>query len=167
MEAKLKIIGKYFYELYGKDGKLREKWESENQITNQGMEYLLDGGVAGGSVYSAWYIGLYTTVTGTIANLIGTDVGTGLNVNEFTNYTGNRQTWSKTRTSRIVSNASSKADFPILGAGTIQGAFLASHATKNVAPTKLMSVDDFSTGSRVVGIGDTLRVTYQLSMVAA
>jgi hypothetical protein len=132
---------------------------SKNLLTYEGLRHILDVIMGISSVVNPWYVGIYTSYSGSILDLKGTDIGG--NLVEFTNYTGSRPTYADVRTGQTISNVLSKAEFPILGAATIAGAFLTSD---NSGPAgTLLSVDSFTSGSRTVGIGDTLRVTYELT----
>jgi hypothetical protein len=158
-EDNLIMTGIYTVECLGPDGAFKWKDQSKNQLTNEGLQYMLDRILNTGSTIDPWYVGLYTGIVGSISDLIGTDIGGDLT--EFMNYTGSRPAYSALRTDQTISNVLTKAEFAILGSATILGSFLASD---NSGPASvLLSVGAYSSGSRLVNNGDTLRVTYELS----
>jgi len=158
-ESKLTMTGIYTTECFGRDGELKWKDQNKNQLTNEGLQYMLDRILNTGSTIDPWYVGIYTGIVGSIADLIGTDIGGDLT--EFTNYTGSRAEYVALRTSQTISNVLAKAEFAILGSATILGSFLASD--NSGAASLLLSVGAYSSGSRLVNNGDTLRVTYELT----
>lgn len=162
----LKLKGKYTYELFDKEGNLKDTWESYNTITNQGLQSIIDVGFLSSTQITNWYVGVYTARTGTPANL--TTASIGVDITEFTNYSeSTRPGYSGTRTNESLSNALSKAAFSITGSGTILGSFLIdSNAKSTTSGNVLFSLDDFPS-SRTVGNGDTLNVTYQLTLASA
>lgn len=153
------LMGKYTYELIKANG-AKEIWKSKNVITTEGLNFILDLlFISATNQLDPWRVGIFTGFSGNAVDLIATDIGGALV--EFTNYTGSRKDYVDARTLQTVSNTLTKAQFAILGSGTIQGSFL-NDATTGVG-TILLSVDDFTSGSRIVGNGDTLNVTYEVT----
>jgi hypothetical protein len=65
----------------------------------------------------------------------------------------------------VATNSASPATFTINATSTIAGAFLTSISTKGGTTGILFSASDFSSpGDRAVVSGDTLSVTYTLSL---
>ena len=155
----LNLSGIYQYELIDKNNQIKDFWKSKNNLTNQGLQYIINSSLRNIAPSANWYVGIYTAYSGTIVNLTNSDIGGALT--EFTNYTGNRHAYTAYLSNQTLSNVLTKADFPILASGTIQGGFLVNAATGN--GTVLFSVDDFTGGSRTVNNGDTLKVTYELT----
>lgn len=143
----------------------RLKWVEEffNLVTTAGLNALLDNtfNAAAGSV--AWYVGLVTGpgsgTTYAAADTLASHAGW----TENTDYTGNRQAWTKNgaASSGSMSNSSSKAVFPITGPATIAGAFLCSAASGTSGT--LFGEGDF-TADRAVVSGDTINVTVTLTV---
>ncbi len=139
-----------------KNGKI--KWEdtSENLVVNEGLQHILDTVFSGGAQVDPWYAGLTDdSPTVAAADTLASHVGW----TEFDEYTGNRQEYVEVRSGQSLTNAASKAVFPITGAGGgVGGAFLASVATGSAGT--LMSGVALTGGNRVVASGDTVEVTY-------
>lgn len=155
----LKLAGKYFYECFDRNGKLKWKEETKNSITKEGLNHFIDVVLEAATPVAQWYVGIYTAYTGNVLDLTGGDVGG--NLTHFTNYTGNRKAYNGVRTGQTITNVLSKASFAILASGTIAGSFLANSASGTVVT--LLSVDGFTTGAKAVSNGDTLNVTYELT----
>lgn len=137
------------------------KWETEwdNLVVNEGLDYLLDVGLSGGTQTSTWYVGLIDGSSPTIA--AGDTLGSHAGWTENTNYSeAARQTWTDGGvSSQSVDNSGSTADFSIDTNGqTIGGAFLASDNTKGGTTGTLYAAGTFST-AKSADNGDTLQVT--------
>jgi len=158
---KLCVGGKFVYECYDKDGKLKWREESHNVVTDQGIIYLLTEVFGTQAKVNNWFIGLYTALVGLPKNLTGADIG-GANLTEFTSYSGNRKLYSGIRSGGTWTNASTPAEFSITTNATIKGAFLASDDVGTA--DWLLCIDAFSSGDRAVAPSDVLKVTYNFSM---
>ena len=156
MRDNIRLSGKFHLVCRGKDGKI--KWEdtSENLVVNEGLQHILDPVFSGGAQVDPWYAGL-TDDTPTVA--AGDTLASHVGWTEFDEYTGNRQEYVEVRSGQSLTNAASKASFPITGAGGgVGGAFLASVATGTGGT--LMCGVALTGGNRVVASGDTVNVTY-------
>lgn len=151
-----RVMNKYTFECYDRYGNLKWREVCYNLMMTEGLNNLLDATLGGTTAESAWYVGLVDN-SGFSAYAAADTLASHAGWTEFTNYTGNRQAWTKNgvASAGAMSNSSSKAAFPILGTATIRGAFLASAATGTSG--KLYGAVDFS-ASRSVENGDTLNV---------
>lgn len=154
----IKFTGTYGYECVDENGKVRWSGISGNNLTNQGLQHILEV-LFGDTTQQSWFVGIYTSYSGSISDLLGSDIGGALV--EFTGYSTARPAYTGIRTNQTYSNVSAKAQFPITASGTIAGSFLASD-NSGVA-SHLLSVDDFNAGSRAVVNNDTLSVWYELT----
>lgn len=154
--------GRFGFEFYNKSGKLIEKLNFPNGITDVGVAHAYDCVFHEGAQITTWYIGLidnsgYTALAN--ADTMASHAGW----NEFTTYTeANRVTWAEGATAaRTITNATA-AEFSISGSGTVKGAFLVSNNTKSGATGTLWSTGVFSNPPTVAN-GETLKVTYSLT----
>jgi hypothetical protein len=161
-------MGKFTFECYDKDGKLKWTAESKNLVVNVGLQYMagtaLDGATAR---ITSWYIGLYgagASNTPAASDTLASHAGW----TEITPYSGNRPaaTFAAATTANpsVVTNSASKASYSITSTATVGGAFLASAASGTSGT--LFSASDFTGGDRSVVNGDTLQVTYTFSLAA-
>lgn len=172
-EESARAMGRFTFECYDKDGKLKWTAESKNLVVNTGLQYMagtaLDGAT---SRITAWYIGLVGAgasnqfnATDTLA--IHPAAGSG-GWTEITPYSGSRPaaTFAAATTANpsVVTNSASKASYSITSSATVGGAFLASAASGTSGT--LFSGSDFTGGDRSVVNGDTLQVTYTFSLSA-
>jgi hypothetical protein len=168
-----RAMGKFTFECFDKDGKLKWTAESKNLVVNTGLQYMagtaLDGAT---SRITSWYIGL--TGAGASNQFNATDTlashpaaGSG-GWTEITPYSGSRPaaTFAAATTANpsVVTNSASKASYSITSSATVGGAFLASAASGTSGT--LFSGSDFTGGDRSVVNGDTLQVTYTFSLSA-
>lgn len=160
--GQLKTRGIFHCELIEQNGAVKSRWSSKNNLTNQGLEYILDVLFSTKAKIDIWYVGIYTGQSGTISDLTGASVGTSGGLAEFSTYLGARRRCYLRRTQRTISNILDRAEFGITSNGTITGAFIVDKSTGT--PDTLLSVADFGNNSRTVQNGDTLRVTYELSV---
>jgi len=167
-EESARAMGRFTFECYDKDGKLKWTAESKNLVVNGGLQYMagtaLDGATAR---ITAWYIGLYgagASNTPAASDTLASHAGW----TEINPYTGNRPaaTFAAATTANpsVVTNSASKASYSITSSATVGGAFLASAASGTSGT--LFSASDFTGGDRSVVNGDTLQVTYTFSLSA-
>jgi hypothetical protein len=151
-----------------RDGKVIDEFEFKNLVVNQGLNYLLGAGLAGGAQITTWYIGLfsgnYTVLAADTASVIAT------NSTEVTAYSGGaRPTWvanSSSPTGQSTSNSSSQASFTFTGPVTVFGAFLISSATISGTGGTLFSGAQFGASKSVVS-SDVLNLTYTYTAASA
>ena len=174
--------GNYFARCFGPDGKL--KWEDDivNVVTDEGAAQLLDsafgaGPVAGpflGLISSVGYTGIPvaadTMASHSSAGHVWNEAGNGVNYPNWSTPASNaRVAVSFAAASGRSKALSAVAQFVIAtNGGTVKGCFLVfgtgAVATNNNASGKLYSAGVFSNGDKVLGIGDTLQVSYSTSI---
>ena len=161
--------GVYMMQCFDKDGNL--KWEAEcpNLVVNGGLQDMNNKYFLGSAYTAAWYIGLYgagASNTPAASDTMSSHAG-------WTEETGYSQSTRPacsfgtptTANPSVATNSASPAVFSINATATIGGAFLTSNNTKGGSTGTLYSASDFtSPGDRSVVSGDTLNVTYTLSL---
>lgn len=169
--ATLLFAGTFTAQCVGADGVV--KWTTGmefNQITTEGLNYLLDVGFHNGTQVATWYIGLVDTggsyAAGNLASQIAT-TGSANGWNEYTEYSETlRQTWTEDAAASGSITNSTTVDFSMNASGTVAGMFLVSTSTKGGTSGTLWTVLNFSGGNQTVSNGDTLKVTYTLTASA-
>lgn len=168
----IRVNGHYDVVCVGADGKI--KWEDviENLVVTVGKNDLLDKYLAGSAYTAAWYMGLVDNTSfstyapgDTLASHAGwLEIVTGYN---FSGSSTNRATVAWNAAS-AGSKASTATAFTITGSNTVLGCLLtttqARNTTTNGGAGVLLSAGSFSGGSRAVVNGDTLNVTYTLTV---
>ncbi len=135
------------------------KWDTGlyfNTVVNEGLDYILDVGLSGGTPDTTWFVGL-TDGTPTVA--AGDTLASHVGWVEVTAYTGTRQALVDGGVSgQSVDNVGNEASFPIdTNSTTIGGAFLAGSTS---GTTELLyAAGPFTVGDKVADNGDTLEVT--------
>lgn len=164
-------LGKFIFECYDKNGKLKWSGESKNLVVNVGLQYMagtsLDGATAR---ITSWFVGLWGAASSNNP-AAGDTMSSHAGWTENTTYsdaTRPAATFAAATTANpsVVTNTASKATFNINGTTTIGGAFLVSNSTKGGTTGTLFSGSDFTGGDRAVVSGDTLQVTYTFSLSA-
>lgn len=137
---------------------------TQNGITDQGMDDLLDVAFRAQTQHTVWYMALIDgagTQTLAAADVGGTHAGW----TENTNHTGGaRISWTgslSAASSRSITN-SSTLDYAYTTTEEIHGIFLINHLTADTASEILWSTAPFST-EVTVNNGDTLKITYTVS----
>jgi hypothetical protein len=168
-----RLHGRYVAECFDKDGNLKWKDNIDNLITTVGKNLSLDTILAGSS-YSVVgpFVGLISSVSYTAVAAADTmashsgwlEAG---NANAPT-YTAPRKTAVFSAASAGAKALSAALSFAITGTGTIKGCFVAFgtgalSTIDNTAGT-LLSAGVFSGGDKVVGNGDTVNVSWSLSL---
>lgn len=175
-EEKAEAHGRYFAKCLDKDGNL--KWEDtiENVVTTVGKNAMLDAALAGAN-YSVVgpYMGLISSVGYTGVPLVGdtmashstwVEAGSGVN---YPLYTAPRKTcvWSAGAAGSKALSAALSFSIITTG-GTVKGCFIVfgTGAVSTIADTNgvLYSAGVFSGGDKVVGVGDTLQVSYSTGL---
>lgn len=158
--------GEYEVVCVGPDG--REKWRDriKNLVTTVGKNKLLDS-ILGNSAAGAIVMGLKGTGSAAAADTQAShaawsEVG-GANA---PTYSGTRKTPAFSAASAGSKSTSAAVSFAMTGAGTVAGCFIniGGAATLDDTTGTLFSAGDFTGGSKSVGSGDTLNVTYSLSV---
>lgn len=164
-----KATGVYKIQCHDKDGNLKWEAESKNLVVNGGLQDMNSKYFTGSAYTAAWYLGLYGP--GSTNNpAAGDTMASHAGWTENTTYSNaNRPTCTfgtpTTANPSVATNSASPATFNINGTTTIGGAFLTTSNTKGGTTGTLYSAADFSApGDRSVVNGDTLTVTYTLSL---
>lgn len=164
-----KASGVYKIQCHDKDGNLKWEAESKNLVVNVGLQDMNAKYFTGSAYTAAWYLGLYGAAASnnpaagdTMASHAGwTEVTTYSNATRPTCTFGTPTTANPS----VATNSASPATFNINGTTTVGGAFLTTSNTKGGTTGTLYSAADFSApGDRSVVSGDTLTVTYTLSL---
>jgi hypothetical protein len=150
---------------------LVEKWSDvvHNLVTTVGKNDMLDKYFAGSGYTAAHYMGLVSSVSysaiaaaDTMASHAGwTEAG---NANAPTYSQSARPTAAWSSASAGAKALSSALAFSITGAGTIKGSFLTTNSTKDGTTGTLVSAGLFTGGDKVVQNGDTVNVSYSMSL---
>ena len=161
--------GVYHMQCFDKDGNL--KWEAEcpNLVVNGGLQDMNNKYFLGSAYTATWYIGLYGS--GSTNNPAASDTMSShagwTEVVPYSQSTRPACTFATPTTANpsVATNSASPAVFSINATSTVGGAFLTSNSTKSGTTGTLYSASDFTTpGDRSVVSGDTLNVSYTLSL---
>lgn len=169
----LGVGGVFTVECIGPDGQVKWSDKFHNLVVNQGLQDMNSKYFTAIGYTAAWYLGLVQGPGAGNTYAAGDTLATHAGWTELapgTAYTGNRKAvtfgTATTADPSVISNAASPASFAMLVNGTnVAGAFLASvdSGTSGI----LFSVGNFAGGDKSVDNGDTLNVTYSLSLDAA
>lgn len=169
----MNIKGHYVVKCYDKEGNL--KWEDEihNLVATVGKNLTLDTILAGSGFTTVGpFMGLISSVSysaiaagDTMSSHAGwTEAGP----TNAPNYTGNRATLAFSAASGGSKSLSANASFAISETGTVKGAFVVTGSgavnTKDSTAGTLFSAGLFTGGDKAVGNGDTLSVSYTVSL---
>ena len=162
-------MGRFTMECLGADGQVKWTATEHNLVVNTGLQYMAGSALTSVTQITTWYLGLYGTgASNTPA--AGDTAALHPGWTEITPYSnGVRPTCSfataTTANPSVATNAASVATFNINAPAVVGGAFLISDNTKGGVIGTLFSAADFqSPGDRTVVSGDTLNITYTLSL---
>ena len=142
---------------YDRNGRLKGYDEGPNLLVDQGIEFIMDVALSGGTQDTTFFIGLKDT--GTVAP--GDTAASHAGWVEITAIIAARLAWIEAGvSSKVITNAASVAAFAITGTDTVFGAFLATDLSGTGG--SLIGAKDFA-ASQAVNNGDTLNVTYQIT----
>ena len=159
------------YKIQCHDAQGNLKWEAEapNLVVNEGLQDMNAKYFTGTTYTAAWYLGLYgsgATNSPAAGDTMSSHAGW-TEVVAYSQATRPACTFGTPTTANpsVATNSASPATFSINGTTTVGGAFLTSNNTKSGTTGTLFSAADFgSPGDRSVVSGDTLSVTYTLSL---
>jgi hypothetical protein len=161
--------GVYKIQCHDKDGNLKWEDEAPNLVVNVGLQDMNAKYFTGSAYTAAWYIGIYgsgSTNSPAAGDTMSSHAGW-TEVVAYSQATRPACTFGTPTTANpsVATNSASPATFSINGTTTVGGAFLTSNNTKSGTTGTLYSAADFSApGDRSVVSGDTLSVTYTLSL---
>ena len=162
-----------YWEVVCHDSSGVEKWREKNKnlVTTAGANYILSGGLDGGTQITAWFVGLKNTGTAVIADTMGTH-STWTEIVHTSKYDETvRQTLTlgsvTGTTTSSIDNVGNLATFSMNATSTVAGAFVVSNnATSSATTGTLYGVVDFGSSRGVIS-GDTLTVTVTLTAKTA
>jgi len=165
MKGQMRIGGVFDFICH--DGKLpygNIKWQEQahNVVCNDFMTAALNILFEGSGASTEFYVGLME-LTGavTTADTMASHAGW----NRCNCYNGNQKLWESAAASgRSITNSANKAQFVMTGTSTIWGGFIDSQLNKASTTGTLVCVAQFTGTSRSVASGDTVEVTYTLSL---
>ena len=161
--------GVYTIQCHDKDGNLKWEAEAPNLVVNVGLQDMNSKYFTGSSYTAAWYLGLYgagASNSPSASDTMSSHAGW-TEVTAYSQSTRPACTFGTPTTANpsVATNSASPATFSINATTTVGGAFLTSNSTKGGSTGTLYSAADFSSpGDRSVVSGDTLSVTYTLSL---
>jgi hypothetical protein len=173
-----KMSGVYSVRCLDKDGNL--KWDDiiKNVITDVGANFALDQAF-GGAQNTAYFLGLISSVGYSIAPAAGNtmsshtgwnEAGNGSNYPNWSTPASNARvavTWNAAGT-RAKALAAVATFIIATNGGTLKGGFIVTGsgavATNNDTNGVLFSAGLFSAGDKVVQVGDTLQVSYTVTL---
>ena len=136
---------------------------------NEGLAYMAGSALTSVTQVTAWFIGLYgagASNTPAAADTMSSHAGWTENVG-YSNATRVAVTFVTATTANpsVATNSASPSAFTINATSTVGGAFLTSGSAKSGTAGTLFSASDFtSPGDRSVVSGDTINVTYTMSL---
>lgn len=172
LEEELEIHGVFVAQCRDKDGNLKWEEEFDNTVVTVGKNLILDSALAGSTYTAAEFLGLISSVSysaiaasDTMASHPGwTEAGT----TNAPTFSGNRGTAAWSVAANGSKALSANLSFSMTGAGTLKGAFMVggSGAVATVMSTAgvLVSAGLFTGGDRTVANGDTVTVSYSMSI---
>lgn len=172
MLEKLNPIGQFIVTCFDKDGNLKWKEKINNTVVTVGRNEILDEALAGSGYTAAAYMGLISSVDwsavaagDTMSSHSGwKEAGT----TNAPDYSGNRKTCAWSAAAAGAKALSSALAFSISETGTLKGAFIVfgsgASATKDNTGGVLLSAGTFTEGDRSVVNGDTVNVSYTITL---
>ena len=159
------------YKIQCHDAQGNLKWEASapNLVVNEGLQDMNAKYFTGSAYTAAWYLGLYgagASNTPAAGDTMSSHAGW-TEVTDYSQATRPACTFGTPTTANpsVATNSASPATFSINATTVVGGAFLTSNNTKGGSTGVLYSAADFSApGDRSVVSGDTLSVTYTLSL---
>lgn len=167
MQEKIHGGGVFSVQCHDKDGNLKWEVKQPNLVVNEGLDDMNTKYFSGSGYTAAWYLGLISGTTPTIAATDTLASHAWTEVPVTTGYSGNRKavTFGGATTADPSVIAGGAVQFAMLDTYVVSGAFLCSAASGTSGI--LFSASEFEApGDRSVVSGDTLNVTYTFELAA-
>lgn len=163
-----RLLPKGFFtvECFGADGKLKWRDEIHNLVTTVGKNDILDKYLKGSTYTQTIRMGLKGAGSAAAGDTQASHAGwSEVGLANAPTYTGNRKDVVM-GSAGSGSSVSPTQVFAMTGSGTVAGCFINNGGSATVDNTTgvLFSAGDFTGGSKTVTSGDTLNVTYTLSV---
>jgi hypothetical protein len=163
MSDKFAVKGEFVISCYSSDGLLKWEETSSNQVTASGIKNLLETYFAGSVQTTTWHVGLIKSI-----NVLSESDTMSLHPGwvESTAYLNNRPIWTP---AAVVSNCAANsppAEFAINASSSVAGFFLTDNSAKGGSAGLLWSTSALNQ-TKMVSLGDSLRVVYQIKFVNA
>ena len=155
--------GVYTVECVDSEGNVKWSESIKNLVVTAGKNFMLTQTFTGSGYTAAWFLGLVNGATSPTYNAADT-MSSHAGWTEFTGYSNATRpapTFNAAASGAISTTATS---FNINASGTVAGAFLTTNNTVGGTTGTLFSAGNFTGGSRTVASGDTLNVTYTLTL---
>jgi hypothetical protein len=162
----LQVHGRFDVECYGPDGVLKWKDTVFNLVTTVGKNDLLDKYLKGSAYTQTFRMGLAGAGTKAAADTQTSHAGwSEVGLANAPTYTGNRKDVTMGAAAAGVSTSPTQS-FAMTSSGTVAGCFTNNGGSATIDNTTgiLFSAGDFTAGSKTVTSGDTINVTYSLSV---
>ena len=159
----LTVHGDYSVVCFDSEGNVKWSEQIKNLVVTVGKNYMLDETFAGVNYSAAWYLGLVDGASSPTYNAADT-MATHAGWTEFTTYSEATRPSPVWNAAAAGSKATTATSFSINGSGTVAGAFMTTDNTKSGTAGTLFSAGNFSGGSRTVASGDTLNVSYTVTL---
>jgi len=165
--ANAMIRGRYFF--YSNDGENPDV--SDNLITIEGLNYILEAALRGGASYNQYYMALFdgAYTPNPLLTAANFSSGTGELVSNSEGYSEvSRPLWqSESASDGVTSNQANKCAFTIASSSsvTIRGGALLSDSTKGGTSGVLISISRFN-NDRVEHNGNVFNAQYSIEIVS-
>lgn len=155
--------GYYTVECLDSNGNVKWSETIKNLVVTAGKNFMLTETFSGSGYTAAWYLGLVDGASSPTYN--ATDVmNSHAGWTEFISYSNATRPAPVFNAAAAGARSTTPTAFNINGSGTVAGAFLTTNNTVGGTTGTLFSAGNFTGGSRTVASGDTLNVTYTLTL---
>jgi hypothetical protein len=164
-QSKAKIGFVYRFEHLSADGDVLSVEDVHNLIPDQGRDYILTAALLLGSQFNNWFIGLYEgSYAPQASDTMATFVASATEITAAYAEAARLALVPNALAAGVFVNAASPAVFTFTAEKTVRGGFISSGSVKGGATGILLSAV-LASSPKVVGAGESLRVTAGLSLV--
>lgn len=165
LESLAKIGFVYRFEHLSEHGDLISIDEVHNLIPNQGRDYILSAAMLLGAQFGTWFCGLYEgSYSPQTTDTMETIVAASTEITTAYSEAARPTITPDALANGVYSNGASPCVFSFTAAKTVRGGFISSGSVKGGTTGTLLSAV-LASSPKIVGAGESLRVTAGLSLV--
>ena len=146
-------------------GEVIDEFSTNNIVTNEGLNHILNTTFNGGTQITTWYLGLFEGNYTPVSTVTAATITAASTESTAYDEAARQEFMEALSTAQSTTNVANKATFTMSASKTLYGAFLVSASAKSATSGTLLSAARFGAAKTVVD-DDQLLVTYTFNIAS-